>query len=505
MAPTTAKKRKPQARAEDSAAFGPIAERFRRAGDLDRAVSLCREGLQKFPDHISARVTLGWALLDLGNFNEARTELEVVLRRAPDNLSAIRGLAELHDRSEHTMDLPMDGPGQWPPNPESIEQLEPSAEVPGAGSVASDDIVDEAVWVPAGVAGESHELNGVPRHEPADPGSIPATEQTGGMWAAVTPANHVEPEISLTPATGMSSMREIDPNAGVVSLSAFEEPAAAESAWTAAADPIAAIDVAVDLQALIAEADTLEAAADVASVAIELDAVESADTTLLLDAGVDLAAFDDAAAELTAGFDAAVEPEPPAAFAELDSLVASAEPEPAISSVDLTAPPEREAITAVAEPDALTAGSEPEAFTAPAEPEALIAPAGSEPLTASAEPEAATEPELVAAPAEELTAAVDTTPSFALTPWDETMAVDVEEDTEEAVPLPSPFDQLTPAFDFETVPAPVAAESAEIETADVVSFVPVAAAVPVRSPLPALERFLGRVQRRRLLVAESVA
>src|SRR6187402_1230171 len=108
--------------AEDTAAFGAIAERFRRAGALERAVELCREGLQKFPDHISARVTLGWSLLDLGKYDDARVELEQVLRRAPDNLAAIRGLAELHDRFEHTLHLPMDGPGQWPPPPESMDE-----------------------------------------------------------------------------------------------------------------------------------------------------------------------------------------------------------------------------------------------------------------------------------------------------------------------------------------------------------------------------------------------
>ena len=121
--------RRPKVPAEDTAAFGAIAERFRRAGALEQAVSLCREGLNKFPDHVSARVTLGWSLLDLGKYDEARTELEQVLRRAPDNLAAIRGLAELHDRFEHTLNLPMDGPGQWPPPADSVE-LEPEAGAP---------------------------------------------------------------------------------------------------------------------------------------------------------------------------------------------------------------------------------------------------------------------------------------------------------------------------------------------------------------------------------------
>src|SRR6185369_1800027 len=94
-------KRRRQAPAEETSAFAGVAERFRRAGDLERAIALCREGLQKFPDLLSARVTLGWALLDKGDFAEARVELQAVLKRAPDNLAAIRGLAELHDRVDN--------------------------------------------------------------------------------------------------------------------------------------------------------------------------------------------------------------------------------------------------------------------------------------------------------------------------------------------------------------------------------------------------------------------
>ena len=97
-----------QVPADETPAFGGIAERFRRAGDLERAVALCRDGLKKFPDHLSARVTLGWALLDLGRYDEAQVELEQVLKRAPDNLAAIRGLAELHERAENAVVVPID-------------------------------------------------------------------------------------------------------------------------------------------------------------------------------------------------------------------------------------------------------------------------------------------------------------------------------------------------------------------------------------------------------------
>jgi tetratricopeptide (TPR) repeat protein len=114
-----------QVPAEETPAFAGIAERFRRAGDLDRAITLCRDGLKRFPTQLSARVTLGWALLDRGEYDEARAELEQVIRRAPDNLAAIRGLAELHDRADNTpASMSMDAASQWQmpvaPEPEPL-------------------------------------------------------------------------------------------------------------------------------------------------------------------------------------------------------------------------------------------------------------------------------------------------------------------------------------------------------------------------------------------------
>jgi tetratricopeptide (TPR) repeat protein len=81
-----------------SIAFAALAEEYRRAGRFEDAIATCQSGLQRHPAYLSARVTLGRALLELGRFDEARQELEHVLRAAPENLAAIRGLAEIHHR-----------------------------------------------------------------------------------------------------------------------------------------------------------------------------------------------------------------------------------------------------------------------------------------------------------------------------------------------------------------------------------------------------------------------
>lgn len=81
-----------------SIAFAALAEEYRRGGLFEDAIATCKAGLQRHPAYLSARVTLGRALLELGRYDEARAELELVLRTAPENLAAIRGLAEIHHR-----------------------------------------------------------------------------------------------------------------------------------------------------------------------------------------------------------------------------------------------------------------------------------------------------------------------------------------------------------------------------------------------------------------------
>jgi hypothetical protein len=81
-----------------SIAFAQLAEELRRAGHYQESIDACRAGLALHPGYLSARVTLGRALLELNQLEPAQVELELVLRSAPENLAAIRGLGEIHHR-----------------------------------------------------------------------------------------------------------------------------------------------------------------------------------------------------------------------------------------------------------------------------------------------------------------------------------------------------------------------------------------------------------------------
>jgi tetratricopeptide (TPR) repeat protein len=81
-----------------SLSFAPLAEELRRAGRLDEAVIVCQTGLALHPEYSSARATLGRALLELGDLDQAFLELTTVLGSAPQHLGALRGVAEIHQR-----------------------------------------------------------------------------------------------------------------------------------------------------------------------------------------------------------------------------------------------------------------------------------------------------------------------------------------------------------------------------------------------------------------------
>ncbi len=220
-----------QAPAEDTPSFGSIAERFRRAGDLDRAIALCQEGLKKFPNQLSARVTLGWSYLDKGEYDLARQELERVLRRAPDNLAAIRGLAELHDRAEHAV-TGMGPDGTWSAPEETHDEPAAAAALVGESAFAKAAAAPERAPQPAHGA----------EVQPATPATISPSVQTTAMppvAAAAAASGGADPQALLeTPAQAAIA------HAGPEAASVFEQVLDVPSAAVEEAE--AAVEVAPD-------------------------------------------------------------------------------------------------------------------------------------------------------------------------------------------------------------------------------------------------------------------
>jgi tetratricopeptide (TPR) repeat protein len=74
--------------------FAPLAEAYRKAGLLDEAIEIAREGLRVHPNFIGGRVALARALFEKRHYDEVVEELSIVVREVPDNLVAQKLLAE---------------------------------------------------------------------------------------------------------------------------------------------------------------------------------------------------------------------------------------------------------------------------------------------------------------------------------------------------------------------------------------------------------------------------
>jgi hypothetical protein len=163
-----------------SIAFAALAEEYRRSRQFDDAIATCRTGLQRHPAYLSARVTLGRSLLEIGRYDEARQELQHVLRVAPENLAAIRALAEIHHRAG---ELPETEPHFSSAEPEDA----PAATAPPSPPAPQPDVLSTS---PA-VTTASPQVT--------DPAPEPAPAPTPAL-APVPPAPRLVPQVAATVA-----------------------------------------------------------------------------------------------------------------------------------------------------------------------------------------------------------------------------------------------------------------------------------------------------------------
>lgn len=75
--------------------FAPLANEYRKSGDLVTAIALCREHLPKQPGHMSGHIVFGQALFEAGELEEAQQVFEAALALDPENLIALRHLVDI--------------------------------------------------------------------------------------------------------------------------------------------------------------------------------------------------------------------------------------------------------------------------------------------------------------------------------------------------------------------------------------------------------------------------
>ncbi|MBA3656779.1 MAG: tetratricopeptide repeat protein [Gemmatimonadaceae bacterium] len=75
--------------------FASLANEYRKAGDLQRAISICRIYLEKQPGHTAGHVILGQALYGSGKIEEAAESFKTVLGLDPENLIALKCIGDI--------------------------------------------------------------------------------------------------------------------------------------------------------------------------------------------------------------------------------------------------------------------------------------------------------------------------------------------------------------------------------------------------------------------------
>jgi tetratricopeptide (TPR) repeat protein len=84
--------------------FTPLAEAYRRRGNAVRALTVLQTGLTHHPEYIPALVVLGRCHLDLSNLAEAEDAFARILASEPGHGIALRGMAEVYQRSGRVAD-----------------------------------------------------------------------------------------------------------------------------------------------------------------------------------------------------------------------------------------------------------------------------------------------------------------------------------------------------------------------------------------------------------------
>ncbi|MFA4947856.1 MAG: tetratricopeptide repeat protein [Candidatus Krumholzibacteriia bacterium] len=82
-------------RARDSRIFAPLADAYRKNGDVDKAIEILDRGLEKMPHYASAHVILGKCYYDKGATERAKAEFRRVLELDGENLVALKFMGDI--------------------------------------------------------------------------------------------------------------------------------------------------------------------------------------------------------------------------------------------------------------------------------------------------------------------------------------------------------------------------------------------------------------------------
>ena len=75
--------------------FAPLANEYRKVGDLDQALFICEAYLPQQPGHMSGHIVHGQTLFEMGRFDDSKAAFGSALALDPENLIALRHLGDI--------------------------------------------------------------------------------------------------------------------------------------------------------------------------------------------------------------------------------------------------------------------------------------------------------------------------------------------------------------------------------------------------------------------------
>ncbi len=75
--------------------FAPLANEFRKSGDLHMAIGICERHLSEQPSNMNGHVVYGQALFEVGRVDEAHATFSTAIALDPENLIALRHLGDI--------------------------------------------------------------------------------------------------------------------------------------------------------------------------------------------------------------------------------------------------------------------------------------------------------------------------------------------------------------------------------------------------------------------------
>lgn len=239
--------------------FAPLADAYRKAGDIPRALEILRTGLQRHPEYLSASIVLGRCHLDLGDLAAAESAFRRVLELDKENVIAIKALADITERqarfdeAEHWLNYLLSIDSSNDEARQQLSRLDGAREQHAQRSAQDDQASEESAApagetlaepeslnVPASSEANTVEISPIERAQPAAPPPPPESEPVleepavaeTAPWAPPSePAYEAPVEAETIPLAPLVEMAEPEAPAEPLSLETDEREETAATAF----------------------------------------------------------------------------------------------------------------------------------------------------------------------------------------------------------------------------------------------------------------------------------